>query len=151
MANTTAICSSFKNELLQALHNFGTTVVRAGTGADTFKGALFLTTASLGAVTATYSATGEVSGTGYTAGGATVTNLTPPTLNGTESDWTPSASLSWAGLTLSTAFDTLLLYNSSQANRAVAVFNFGSNTITAGTLTLSMPANTAGNALLRLA
>lgn len=150
MANTPAICSSFKQDLMNGVHAFGTSVVRAGTGADTFKGALYLATATLGAATTAYSATGEVSGTGYTAGGATVTNATPPALNGTEADWTPSASLVWTGLTLATSFDTLLLYNSTQSNKAVAVLGIGAQTITAGTLTLTMPANTAGNALLRL-
>ena len=151
MANTQAMCTSFKNEILQAYHNFGTTVTRAGTGADTFKAALYLATATINATTTAYSATNEVSGTGYTAGGVTVTNATAPTTSGTTAYWTPSASITYTTVTLTTAFDTVLIYNSSQSNRAVSVHTFGSQTITAGTLTLVMPTNAAGTALLNIA
>ena len=150
MANTTAIATSFKSEILQAYHNFGTTVTRAGTGADTFKAALYLTTGSIGAGTTAYTASGEVSGTNYSAGGVSVTNATPPTTSGTTAYWTPSAAITYSTVTLSTAFDTVLIYNSSQSNRAVLSFNFGSTTITAGTLTLNMPSNAAGTALINL-
>ena len=145
------MCTSFKNEILQAYHNFGTTVTRAGTGADTFKAALYLASASLGAGTTAYSATGEVTGTNYTAGGITVTNATAPTTSGTTAYWTPSASLVYTNVTLSTAFDTVLIYNSTQSNRAVSVHTFGSQTVTAGTFTLTMPTNAAGTALLNIA
>ena len=151
MANTQAMCTSFKNEILQAYHNFGTTVTRAGTGADTFKAALYLASASLGAGTTAYSATGEVTGTNYTAGGITVTNAVAPTTSGTTAYWTPSASLVYTNVTLSTAFDTVLIYNSTQSNRAVSVHTFGSQTVTAGTFTLTMPTNAAGTALLNIA
>jgi hypothetical protein len=151
MANSQAMCTSFKNEILQAYHNFGTTVTRAGTGADTFKAALYLASASLGAGTTAYSATGEVTGTNYTAGGVTVTNATAPTTSGTTAYWTPSASLVYTNVTLSTAFDTVLIYNSTQSNRAVSVHTFGSQTVTAGTFTLTMPSNAAGTALLNIA
>ena len=151
MANTTAIATSFKAEVLQALHNLGTTVTRAGTGADTLKAALYLTTGSIGAGTTAYTASNEVSGTNYSAGGVTVTNATPPTTSGTTAYWTPSAAIVYSTVTLSTAFDTVLLYNSSQSNRAILSFNFGSTTVTAGTLTLNMPANAAGTALINLA
>ena len=151
MANTQAMCTSFKNEILQAYHNFGTTVTRAGTGADTFKAALYLATATINATTTAYSATNEVSGTGYTAGGVTVTNATAPTTSGTTAYWTPSAAITYTTVTLTTAFDTVLIYNSSQSNRAVSVHTFGSQTITAGTLTLVMPTNAAGTALLNIA
>jgi hypothetical protein len=151
MANTQAMCTSFKNEILQAYHNFGTTVTRAGTGADTFKAALYLTTATINATTTAYSATNEVSGTNYTAGGVTVTNATAPTTSGTTAYWTPSANITYTNVTLSTAFDTVLIYNSTQSNRAVSVHTFGSQTITAGTFTLVMPTNAAGTALLNIA
>ena len=151
MANTQAMCTSFKNEILQAYHNFGTTVTRAGTGADTFKAALYLATATINATTTAYSATNEVSGTGYTAGGVTVTNATAPTTSGTTAYWTPSAAITYTTVTLTTAFDTVLIYNSSQSNRAVSVHTFGAQTITAGTLTLVMPTNAAGTALLNIA
>jgi hypothetical protein len=151
MANSQAMCTSFKNEILQAYHNFGTTVTRAGTGADTFKAALYLASASLGAGTTAYSSTGEVTGTNYTAGGITVTNATAPTTSGTTAYWTPSGSLVYTNVTLSTAFDTVLIYNSTQGNRAVSVHTFGSQTVTAGTFTLTMPTNAAGTALLNIA
>lgn len=151
MANTQAMCTSFKNEILQSYHNFGTTVVRAGTGADTFKAALYLASATVNATTTAYSATGEVTGTNYVAGGITVTNATAPTTSGTTAYWTPSANLTWTNVTLSTAFDAVLIYNSTQANRSVSVHTFGSQTITAGTFTLTMPTNAAGTALLNIA
>ena len=151
MANTQAMTTSFKNEILQAYHNFGTTVTRGSTAADTFKAALYYTTASLGAGTTAYSATGEVSGTNYSAGGVTVTNATAPTTSGTTAYWTPSASLSYTNVTISTAFDSVLIYNSTQSNRAVSVHTFGAQTVTAGTFTLTMPTNAAGTALLNIA
>jgi len=151
MANTAAISTSFKTELLNGHHAFGTAVVRGATTADTYKAALFLTTATLGAGTTAYSATGEVSGTNYTAGGVTVTNGTAPTSSGTTAYWTPSAALAWTTVTLSTAFDAVHLYNSTQSNKSVAVFTFGSQTVTAGNFTLNMPTNDSTNALIRLA
>lgn len=150
MANTQAIASSFKTDLLTGFHNFGVGVVRAGTGADTFKAALYLASATLGAATTAYSATGEVSGSGYTAGGVTVTNATPPSLSSTTAIWTPSAQLQWTALTLATAFDTVLIYNSTNSNKAVGVWTFGSQTITAGTLNITMPVNDATHALIQL-
>ena len=151
MANSTAICTSFKVELMLALHALGTTVTRGGTGADSLKAALYLVAGSLGAATTAYSATNEVSGTNYSAGGVSVTNATAPTSSGTTAFWTPSAAIVYTTVTLSTAFDTVLIYNSTQSNRAILVFNFGSTTVTAGTLTLNMPSNAAGTALINLA
>ncbi|HDR9868469.1 TPA: hypothetical protein QDE31_01595 [Burkholderia cenocepacia] len=145
------MCTSFKGELLSGIHALGTTVTRGGTTADTIKAALYLTTASIGAATTAYSATGEVSGTNYTAGGVTVTNANAPATGGTTGYWTPSASIVFSNVTLSTAFDTVLLYNSTQSNRAISAHTFGAQTITAGTLTLTMPTNDQNNALLRLA
>jgi hypothetical protein len=118
---------------------------------DTIKAALFLVSGSLGAGTATYTTTSEVSGTNYTAGGVTVTNATAPTTSGTTGFWTPSAAIVYTTVTLSTAFDCVQLYNSTQGNRSILTFNFGSTTVTAGTLTLNMPANAAGTALINLA
>lgn len=151
MANSAAVCTSFKQELLNAIHAFGTTVTRGGTGADTFKAALFLASASLGAATTAYSTSGEVIGTNYTAGGVSVTNGNAPATSGTTAYWTPSASFSWTTVTLSTSFDACLLYNSTQSNKAVAVYTFGAQTVTAGNFSLSMPTNDASNALLRIA
>lgn len=151
-ANSQAMCTSFKVEVMNGIHALGTSVVRAGTGADTFKAALYLTTASLGAGTTAYSATNELAASGnYTAGGVTVTNATAPTSSGTTAYWTPSASFAWTNLTSSGAFDAVLVYNSTQSNKAVSVHTFGSQTVTAGNFTLTMPTNDSTNALLRLA
>ena len=150
MANTQAIATSFKTEILKGIHALGTSVVRAGTGADTIKAALFLASASLGAATTTYSVTGEVSGTNYTAGGVTVTNANAPSNSGTTAFWTPSASLSWTTVTLSTAFDAVEFYNSSQGDKTIGIYTFGSQTITAGNFSLSMPTNDSSTGLLRI-
>ena len=156
MANTASMCTSFMGELLTATHNFGTAPTRGTSATDTFKAALYLTSATYNASTTAYSATGEVSGAGYTAGGVTVTAATPPTATNSSATagvafFTPSASITYTSVTLSTAFDTVLLYNSTQSNKAVAVYTFGSQTVTAGTFTLTMPSNTTTTALLRLA
>jgi hypothetical protein len=155
MANTQSMCTSFMGQLLTATHNFGTAPTRGSSAADTFKAALYVTTATINAATTAYSATNEVSGTGYTAGGITVTNATAPIATNSSSTagvayWTPSANLVYSTVTLSTAFDTVLIYNSSQSNAAVSVHTFGSQTVTAGTFTLTMPSNTTTTALLRL-
>lgn len=152
--STQAMCTSFKGELLTATHNFGTSPTRASSAADTFKAALYTTSATLSAATTAYSTTNEVtngSGSGYTAGGVTVTNATAPTTSGTTAYWTPSASFSWTSFTSASAFDTVLVYNSSQSNKAVSVHTFGSQTVTAGSFALTMPVNAAGTALLNLA
>ena len=151
MSNTQAMCTSFKGEILSGIHALGTTVTRAGTGADTLKAALYLASASIGAGTPAYSVTGEVSGAGYSAGGVTVTNATAPTTSGTTGYWTPSASLTYTTVTLTTAFDCVLIYNSTQSNKAISAHTFGSQTVTAGTFTLTMPTSDATNALIRIA
>ena len=151
MANTQALCTSFKGELLVGHHNFGTGVVRAATTADSFKAALYLASATVNAATTAYSASDEVSGTGYTAGGVAVTFGTVPSTSGTTAFVTPSASITYSAVTLSTAFDAVLIYNSTQSNKAVSVHTFGSQTVTAGTFTLTMPVNDASTGLIRLA
>jgi len=151
MANTQAMCTSFKGELLVGHHNFGTGVIRAATTADTFKAALYLATATVDATTTAYSSTNEVTGTGYTAGGVTVTFGTVPSTSGTTAFVTPSASITYSAVTLSTSFDAVLIYNSTQSNKAVSVHTFGSQTVTAGTFTLTMPVNDASTGLIRLA
>ena len=151
--STQAVCNSFKQEILDGLHALGTTVVRASTSADVLKAALYLTTASLGPGTATYSTLGEVAGSNYVAGGQVVTNVVPPALSGSTAIWTPS-SITWNNVTLSIGFDTVLIYNSTQLvgglGRAICVNTFGSQTVTAGNFTLTMPTNDVTNALLRL-
>lgn len=150
MANTQAVCNSFKTDLFNGLHAFGTTVTRGATTKDTFKFALYLASATVNKSTTAYSSTNEVSGTNYTAGGVTVTNANAPANTSDITYWTPSASFAWTTVTLSTAFDAGLLYNSTQSNAAVAVFTFGSQTVTAGNFTLTMPTNDQTTGLLRL-
>lgn len=157
MANTQSMCTSFLGELLSATHNFSSAnPAHTANTADTFKAALYLASATLNASTTAYSATGEVTGTGYTAGGVTVTNATNPASTNSSTTagvgyWTPSASITYTTVTLTTAFDTVLIYNSTQGNKAVSVHTFGSQTVTAGTFTLTMPSNSTTTALLRLA
>jgi hypothetical protein len=161
MANTQAMCTSFMGQLLNGGHQFGSITLTSRTSltaptTDTFKAALYLVSATINASTTAYSATGEVSGTGYTAGGVTVTNANAVTATNSSSTagvayWTPSASITYTTVTLATAFDTVLLYNSTQGNTAVSVHTFGSQTITAGTFTLTMPTNSTTLALIRLA
>jgi hypothetical protein len=156
MANTQAMTTSFMGELMTATHNFGTAPVRATGATDSFKAALFLASATQNASTTAYGTSGEVSGAGYSAGGVAVTFGTPPTATNSSATAgvafvTPSASITYTGVTLTTAFDAVLIYNSTQSNKAVSVHTFGSQTITAGTFTLTMPANTTSTALIRLA
>jgi len=156
MANTASMCTSFMGELMTATHNFGTAPVRGTSATDTFKAALYLSSATYNAATTAYSSTGEVSGAGYSAGGVTVTAATPPTATNSSATagvafFTPSASITYTSVTLTTAFNAVLIYNSTQSNKAVAVYTFGDQTITAGTFTLTMPSNTTTTALIRLA
>jgi len=157
MANTQSMCTSFLGELLSATHNFSSAnPAQTANTANTFKAALYLASATLNASTTVYSTTGEVTGTNYTAGGVTITNATNPTSTNSSATagvgyWTPSASITYTNVTLSTAFDTVLIYNSTQSDKAVSVHTFGSQTVTAGTFTLTMPANSTTTALLRLA
>ena len=161
MANTQSMCTSFMGQLLNGGHQFGTITLTSRTSltaptTDSFKAALYLASATINAGTTAYSATGEVTGTNYTAGGIAVTNATAPTATNASATagvayWTPSASLVYTTVTLSTAFDTVLVYNSTQSNKAISVHTFGSQTITAGTFTLTMPSNTTTTALIRLA
>lgn len=150
MANTQAISTSFKVEILNGIHAMSTSVARGGTGADTWKAALFLASATKDASTTAYNTTGEVSGTNYTAGGVTFT-WTAPSSTGTTAFTTPSASFAWTTVTLSTSFDAVQLYNSTQSNKSMGIYTFGATTITAGNFTLTMPTNDASTGLLRIA
>lgn len=152
MANTQAFCTQAKADLMNGLHAFGTSVVRGATTKDAYKAALYLATATRGAGDTVYNSTGEVSGTGYSAGGVAVTTGTGPSTSGTTAFFTPSASIVYTTVTLTTAFDAVLLYNDTSSTKlALAVFTFGSQTITAGTLSLVMPVNDATTGLIRLA
>lgn len=158
------MCTSFMKELMLGQHQFGSSTLTSRTSltaptTDTFKAALFFASATINAATTAYGTTGEVtntSGSGYTAGGVTVTNANAPaqTVSPTPTAgvayWTPSASFSWSALTVTTAFDAVLLYNSTQSDKAVSAHTFGSQTITSGTFTLTMPTSDTTSALLRL-
>jgi hypothetical protein len=142
MAITQAVANSFKTEVLTAVHNFTVT-----TG-DTFKIALFTSSATLSKSTTAYSATNEVSGTGYSSGGNTLTSVTPALSTDTACcDFSDS---SWTTATITAR--GALIYNSSQSDKAVVVLDFGGDkTSTAGTFTIQFPAADASNAILRLA
>jgi len=161
MANTQSMCTSFMGQLMNGGHQFGTITLTSRTSltaptADSFKAALYLASATMNASATVYTVTGEVSGTGYGAGGVAVTMGTVPTATNSSATAgvafvTPSASITYTTVTLTTAFDAVLLYNSTQGNTAVSVHTFGSQTVTAGTFTLTMPSNTTTTALIRLA
>ena len=161
MANTQSMCTSFMEQLMLGEHQLGTATLVSRTSltaptTDTLKAALYLASATVNASTTAYSASNEVSGTGYAAGGVTVTNATAPTSTNASATagvafFTPSASITYTTVTLATAFDAVLLYNSTQSDKAISVHTFGSQTITAGTFTLTMPSNTTSTALIRLA
>ena len=154
MANTQAIPKTFRLDLHNGLHAFGTSVVRGTTAADSFKAALYLASATINADSTAYTATGEVSGSGYTAGGITVTNATAPSNaggTGVVAYWTPSASLAFGTVTLSTSFDCVMIYNDTASGKnAVSVNTFGATTVTAATFTLTMPTNDLTNGLIRV-
>lgn len=161
MANTQSMTTSFMGDLLVGAQQLGTvTLTSRGSltspTTDTVKAALYLESATINASTTAYSATGEVTGTGYTPGGVTVTNATGPTATNSSTTagvayWTPSASITYSAVTLTTNFNAVLLYNSTQGNKSISVHTFGNQTVTAGTFTLTMPANTTSTALIRLA
>lgn len=149
MAITQAMATSFKVQILDGIHNFGTGVVRASTAADTFYIALYTSSATLDATTTVYSSTNEVTGTGYTAGGQALTISTAPTSSST------TAYLSFSNVTWSTATITArgaMIYNSTQGNKCVAILDFGSDkSSTAGDFTIQFPAAAAATAILRIA
>jgi hypothetical protein len=136
------MCTSFKKELLEGLHDFN------ASGGDTYKLALYDNTATLDASTTVYTTTGEISGTGYSAGGSALTNV-DPTSSGT------TGFCDFDDLTFSTATITArgaLIYNSTNGNRAVVVLDFGSDkTSTAGDFTIVFPTADASNAIIRIA
>ena len=136
-----AMCTSFKTELLTGTHNFTTT-----TG-DVFKIALYTSAANLGASTTVYTTSSEVVGTGYTAGGNTLTNITP-VASGTTA-LTDFNDTSWSASTITAR--GALIYNSSKANRAVCVLDFGADKVTsAGTFSIVFPTADASNAIIRI-
>ncbi len=142
MAITQAMCTSFKTELLTGTHNF------TNSSDNTFKLALFTSSASLGAGTTAYSTSNEVSGTGYTAGGSALTNVTP-SADGT------TAITDFADLTFSSSTITArgaLIYNDSVSDKAVLVLDFGADKASSsGDFTIQFPAAAAATAIIRIA
>ena len=150
MAISQAMCTSFKVELLSGGHNFNTTnVARTVNTQDTFKIALFTSAATLDATTTAYSTSNEATGTGYTAGGNTLTVSAVPTSTST------TAFLDFTNTTWSTATVTArgaLIYNSTYSDTSVAVLDFGADkTSTAGDFTIIFPTADATNAIIRIA
>lgn len=145
MAITQAMCSSFKGQLMQALHDFDV----SGSGGNTFKLALYTSSATLDASTTVYSSSNEVANSGsYTAGGGTLTNQ-GVTVSGT-TGFTDFADLSFT--TASITARGALIYNNTNSNAAVCVLDFGGDkTSTAGTFTIIFPTPDASNAIIRIA
>jgi len=156
MAITQAMSTSFKKELLQGVHNFtsgsgGGTTTSTGSG-NTFKLALYTSSASLGATTAVFTTSNQASGTGYSSGGANLTNVTPTSSSTT-------AITDFADLTFSSSTITArgaMIYNSSTtagtANRTVLILNFGSDkSSNSGDFTISFPTADASSAIIRIA
>ena len=142
MAIYQTMCTSFKAEVAQGLHNFTT-----GTG-NVFKIALYTASADLGADTTVYTASNEASGTNYTAGGIALTNITPTT-SGTTAYWS-FQNVTFSNVTLTCA--GALIYNLTNNNRAVCVLNFGSTIVKSGqNLTITFPVLEATDAVLRIA
>ena len=128
------------SEALDAIHDFS---------ADVFKAALYLVSANIGLNTNQYTATGEVSGVNYVAGGVVVASAVPPKTHGKVTYWTPSENIVFSGVTLLSSFNAMLLYNSSKSNKAVGVWTFPAKTINTSIFTLRVPSNTFSAALLR--
>lgn len=143
------MATSFKVDILNGVHAFGTSVVRASTSADTFKIALYTSSATLDASTTAYSVTNEVSGTGYVSGGNTLVISQVPTSTGTTA-FLDFADTTWAAATITA--NGALIYNSTQSNKAVAVLAFGGDkTSTAGDFTIQFPTADASSAIIRIA
>jgi len=142
MAITSAVCSSFKQQVLVGTHNL------TATSGNSFKLALYTSSATLGAATTAFTTTGQASGTNYTSGGAALTNITP-VLSGT------TAVVDFADLTFGTATVTArgcMIYNDTNADKAVCAIDFGADkTSTAGDFTVVFPSPTATGAIIRLA
>ena len=140
MANTQAISGIMKQVALGAVVD-----------GKTLKAALYLASATTNGTNTVYTATGEVSGSGYSAGGVSVTNANTAGLTSTTAYWTPSASIAFGTVTLATAFDAVMIYSTTDTNRNIGVFTFGSQTVTAGSVTLTMPVNDSSTGLVRFA
>jgi|TARA_R110000824_G_scaffold135372_1_gene298672 hypothetical protein len=140
--------TSFKVDILNGVHNFSTGVVRAATTADTFKIALYTSDADLSASTTVYNASNEASGTGYTAGGNTLTVSQVPTSTDTTAFLSFSPT-SWSGSSISAR--GALIYNSTQSDKSVAILDFGDTKTTVDqTLTIEFPTANSSSAIIRI-
>lgn len=138
---STALTTSFKKELLEGVHDF------RNPGGDTFKIALYNSDAVLGAQTTAYTATNEITGSGYTAGGATLTTVSPTSEGNT--GYVTFASVSWPAATITA--NGALIYNSSKSNKAVTVLAFGSDkSVTSATFEIQFPTANATTAIVRI-
>ena len=142
MAISSTLTTSFKVELLTGTHNF------TNSSGNTFKLALYTSSATLGATTTAFTTTGQASGTNYTSGGAALTNGTPSATG-------PTAVTDFADLTFSTATITArgcMIYNDTNSDKSVATIDFGGDkTSTAGDFTIVFPAKAASTAIIRIA
>lgn len=155
MANSAGVSNSFKSEVMMGYHQLGAaTIVSRGSltapTTDALKAALYLSSATTGPTNTVYTATGEATGTGYSAGGISVTNATAPTTSSGVGIWTPSASLVYTTVSIGPV-DAVMIYNDTQGDRAIEVCTFTAQTPVAATLTLTMPTNNSTDALLRIA
>jgi hypothetical protein len=145
MAITSAVCNSFKAEVLQAIHNF------TASSGDAFKLALYTSTATLNKSTTAYATTNEItntSGSAYSAGGIALTSVTP--VLSTDTACCDFADVSWTSASFTA--NGCLIYNDTNADRAVCAIAFGGDkTVTSGTFTIEFPAADASNAILRIA
>lgn len=149
---TQCMTTSFKTDVMSGQMNFST-LSRTITGQDVFKIALYSIAggATLDATTATYTTTGEISGTGYTAGGKILTITQTPTSSGTPSTtaYVNFANISWTGASFNA--DGALIYNSTNGNKSVAVLNFGATkTVSIGTFTITFPVAGTGSAIVQI-
>lgn len=143
MAITTAMCTSFKKELMEAKHNF------LNSGGNTFLIALYTSSATLAASTTAYTTSNEVSGTNYTAKGNTLTRVDPAT-SGTTA-YTDFADTTWSSSTIN-ARGALIFNDSASGDTSVCALDFGADkTSTAGDFTIQFPAADASNAIIRIA
>lgn len=142
MAISTAFCTSFKQGLMRGLHNFG------NPGGNTFKIALYTSSATLGASTTAYSATNEATGTGYTAGGNTLTSVSP-TSSGTTA-YVDFADTTWSASTITA--NGALIYNANSSNASCVVLAFGSDKSSSnGDFSIIMPTANSTDAIIRIA
>lgn len=141
MPNSQEYSTRFLLDLFSGVHQFGVDVIKA---------ALYKKTANIGASTAYYTASGEVSGLNYIAGGIVVDTQTAPKMAGKVVYWTPSSDIIYPNVTLSTFFDAVLLYNSSKSNLSLGVWTFSEASVAGTDFILKMPSNTPTAALIRV-